>query len=126
MAETKNETKKKPQVVVPGLMCGLNKKVTQGQGGVVLPESSTTTAPVQEAAPVQASEAKVTPQSFNGWLEQYTGVKEQGQAIWVPAEVKKELEKIRVNASKNIPLRSLAAAMIMSYIQEHPEEIASL
>ena len=79
MAETKNETKKKPQVVVPGLMRGLNKKVTQGQGGVVLPESSTTTAPVQEAAPVQASEAKVTPQSFNGWLEQYTGVKEQGQ-----------------------------------------------
>ena len=97
MAETKNETKKKPQVVVPGLMRGLNKKV-----------------------------AKVTPQSFNGWLEQYTGVKEQGQAIWVPAEVKKELEKIRVNASKNIPLRSLAAAMIMSYIQEHLEEIASL
>ncbi len=126
MAETKNETKKKPQVVVPGLMRGLNKKVTQGQGGVVLPELSTTTAPVQEAAPVQASEAKVTPQSFNGWLEQYTGVKEQGQAIWVPAEVKKELEKIRVNASKNIPLRSLAAAMIMRYIQEHPEEMASL
>ena len=103
------------------MLRSLNK---QAQGGVVLPESSTTTAPVQEAAPVQASETK--PQSFKGWLEQYTGVKEQGQAIWVPAEVKKELEKIRVNASKNIPLRSLAAAMIMSYIQEHPEEIASL
>ena len=38
----------------------------------------------------------------------------------MPAEVKKELEKIRVNASKNIPLRSLASAIIMMYIQEHP------
>lgn len=112
----------KPKIM-PGMLRSLNK---QAQGGVVLPESSTTTAPVQEAAPVPAPEAKVTPQSLNGWLEQYTGVKEQGQAIWVPAEVKKELEKIRVNASKNIPLRSLAAAMIMRYIQEHPEEMASL
>lgn len=112
----------KPKIM-PGMLRSLNKQA-QGQGGVVLPESSTTTAPVQESAPVQ--EAKVIPQSFNDWLEQYTGVKEQGQAIWVPAEVKKELEKIRVNASKNIPLRSLAAAMIMRYIQEHPEEMASL
>ena len=114
----------KPKIM-PGMLRSLNKQA-QGQGGVVLPESSTTTAPVQESAPVPAPSPKAIPQSFNGWLEQYTGVKEQGQAIWVPAEVKKELEKIRVNASKNIPIRSLAAAMIMSYIQEHLEEIASL
>ena len=121
MAETKNETKKKPQVVVPGLMRGLNKKV-QGQGGGV---SLPTEAPAQEPVPVdQEQPANIT--TFAERVEKYTGVKEQGQAIWVPAEVKKELEKIRVNASKNIPLRSLAAAMIMSYIQEHLEEIASL
>ena len=114
----------KPKIM-PGMLRSLNKQA-QGQGGVVLPESSTTTAPVQESTPVPAPEVKTVPQSFSGWLKQYTGVKEQGQAIWVPAEVKKELEKIRVNASKNIPLRSLAAAMVMRYIQEHPEEIASL
>ena len=125
MAETKNETKKKPQVVVPGLMRGLNKKVTQGQGGgVPLP----TEAPAQEPAPVQEQEqeqpANIT--SFAERIEKYTGVKEQGQAIWVPAEVKKELEMIRVKASKNIPLRSLAAAMIMAFISEHPEDIEKL
>ena len=64
--------------------------------------------------------------SFAERIEKYTGVKEQGQAIWVPAEVKKELEMIRVKASKNIPLRSLAAAMIMAFISEHPEEIEKL
>lgn len=123
MAETKNETKKKPQVVVPGLMRGLNKKVTQGQGGgVPLP----TEAPAQEPAPVQEQEQPANITNFAERIEKYTGVKEQGQAIWVPAEVKKELEMIRVKASKNIPLRSLAAAMIMAFISEHPEEIEKL
>ena len=123
MAETKNETKKKPQVVVPGLMRGLNKKVTQGQGGGV---SLPTEAPAQEPAPVQEQEQPSNITSFAERIEKYTGVKEQGQAIWVPAEVKKELEMIRVKASKNIPLRSLAAAMIMAFISEHPEEIEKL
>ena len=110
---------------MPGMLRNLNKQA-QGQGGVVLPESSTTTAPVQESAPVPASEVNVTPQSLNGWLEQYTGVKEQGQAIWVPAEVKKELEKIRVNASKNIHRRSLDYVIISMYSHELLDEIADL
>lgn len=123
MAETKNETKKKPQVVVPGLMRGLNKKVTQGQGGgVPLP----TEAPAQEPVPVQEQEQPANITTFAERVEKYTGVKEQGQAIWVPVEVKKELEMIRIKASKNIPLRSLAAAMIMAFISEHPEEIEKL
>ncbi len=123
MAETKNETKKKPQVVVPGLMRGLNKKVTQGQGGgVALP----TETPAQEPGPVQEKKQPTNITTFAERVEKYTGVKEQGQAIWVPAEVKKELEMIRVKASKNIPLRSLAAAMIMAFISEHPEEIEKL
>lgn len=123
MAETKNETKKKPQVVVPGLMRGLNKKVTQGQGGgVALP----TETPAQEPVPVQEQEQPANITTFAERVEKYTGVKEQGQAIWVPAEVKKELEMIRIKASKNIPLRSLAAAMIMAFISEHPEEIEKL
>lgn len=112
--------KKKTQVVAPGMLRSLNKQV-QG-GGVQLP----TEAPAQEPVPVQEQEQPANITTFAERVEKYTGVKEQGQAIWVPAEVKKELEKIRVNASKNIPLRSLAAAMIMSYIQEHPEEMASL
>ena len=42
-------------------------------------------------------------------------------AIWLPKEVKKRLELIRVNANRNIPLRSLAAAIIMTYIEENED-----
>ena len=56
----------------------------------------------------------------------YTGVSEQGDAVWLPKEVKKRLELIRVNAKRNIPLRSLAAAIIMTYIEENEENINEL
>ena len=54
--------------------------------------------------------------AFEENLAKYTGVSEQGVAIWLPKEVKKRLELIRVNANRNIPLRSLAAAIIMSLL----------
>ncbi len=54
-------------------------------------------------------------------LAKYTGVSEQGDAVWLPKEVKKRLELIRVNANRNIPLRSLAAAIIMTYIEENED-----
>ena len=57
-------------------------------------------------------------------LAKYTG--EQGDAVWLPKEVKKRLELIRVNAKRNIPLRSLAAAIIMTYIEENEENINEL
>ena len=46
---------------------------------------------------------------------------EENLAIWLPKEVKKRLELIRVNANRNIPLRSLAAAIIMTYIEENED-----
>ena len=39
-------SKETKQKIMPGMLRNLNKQA-QGQGGVVLPESSTTTAPVQ-------------------------------------------------------------------------------
>lgn len=59
-------------------------------------------------------------------LAQYTGISEQGVAIWLPKEVKKRLELIRVNASRNIPLRTLAAAIIMTYIEENEDKLNEL
>jgi len=64
--------------------------------------------------------------SFTDGLEKYTGVKGQGSAIWVPTEVKKCIESIRAKASNNIPIRSMAAAMIMAFIEEHKKEISKL
>ena len=59
-------------------------------------------------------------------LAKYTGISEQGFAIWLPKEVKKRLELIRLNAHRNIPLRSLAAAIIMTYIEENEESLNEL
>ena len=63
---------------------------------------------------------------FEANLDKYTGVSEQGVAIWLPKEVKKRLEVIRANADRNIPLRSLAAAIIMTYIEENENLIENL
>lgn len=63
---------------------------------------------------------------FKENLEIYTGVKGQGLAIWVPSEVKKQVELLCAKAKTNIPIRSMAAAMIMAFIEEHRRELNNL
>ena len=63
---------------------------------------------------------------FKENLEIYTGVKGQGLAIWVPSDVKKQVELLCAKAKINIPIRSMAAAMIMAFIEEHRRELNSL
>ena len=83
----------------------------------------TTNETPQEKPVVKTKETKNRTSSamkrFEENLDKYTGVSEQGVAIWLPKEVKKRLEIIRANADRNIPLRSLAAAIIMTYIEEN-------
>ncbi len=64
--------------------------------------------------------------AFEENLTKYTGINEQGIAIWLPKEVKKKLEMVRINASRSIPLRSLAAAIIMTYISENEDKLNEL
>ena len=63
---------------------------------------------------------------FTALLEDYTGVKGQGAAVWIPTEVKKRIEFVRANAKTNIPIRALAAAMIVAFIDEHRNELKTL
>ena len=63
---------------------------------------------------------------FTEGLDEFTGVKGQGSAVWIPTEVKKRIELIRANAKANIPIRALAAAMIVAFIEEHQRELGSL
>ncbi len=65
-------------------------------------------------------------QWFTEGLDEFTGVKGQGSAVWIPTEVKKRIELIRANARTNIPIRALAAAMIVAFIEEHQRELGSL
>lgn len=74
----------------------------------------------------KAKSKRTSKKLFEENIAKYTGVGGQGEAIWLPKEVKKELEKIRVNSSRNIPLRTLASAIIMTYIEENKEKLESL
>ena len=44
----------------------------------------------------------------------------------LPTEVKKQIEQLRANSERNIPIRALAAAMIVAFMEEHREELGSL
>lgn len=74
----------------------------------------------------QAKTKRASKKLFEENIAKYTGIGGQGEAIWLPKEVKKELEKIRVNSNRNIPLRTLASAIIMTYIEENKEKLESL
>ena len=41
-------------------------------------------------------------------------------------EVKKQIEQLRANSERNIPIRALAAAMIVAFMEEHKKELSSL
>ena len=78
------------------------------------------------AAEKEAKRHKKGKNAFEENLAKYKGISEQGYAIWLPKDVKKRLELIRINANRNIPLRSLAAAIIMTYIEENEEKLNGL
>ena len=63
---------------------------------------------------------------FEENFEKYAKVGEQGVAIWLPKEVKKKLELICAQSDKNIPIRSLASTIIMTYIEENENIIHNL
>lgn len=108
----------------------------------VTPEPETTPSEPEEPKPVAEEISEVTEEVieaprktfrrrgnmklFEENLAKYTGISEQGIAIWMPKEVKKRLELIRINADRNIPLRSLAAAIIMTYIAENEDKLDNL
>lgn len=83
----------------------------------------------KEDAPITAVSSKSSSREwrrFSEGLDEFTGVKGQGSAVWIPTEVKKQIELIRANARTNIPIRALAAAMIVAFIEEHRKELGSL
>ena len=120
------EVKKKREVPMPGTMRNLN--FDSKSDGISLPETKKEPQPQTQEVSQSASVESTKIMSFTELVDSYTGTKGQGQgqAIWVPNEVKKDLERIRLDAKKNVPLRALAAAMIKAFIAEHPDEIAKL
>ena len=128
MEKNKKQTQKKvaPQSINPLEDIGLDALVK----GITNPDAVQTQAQkntqsqTQTVAEPDADDAEKT--VCESYLKDYTGVKEQGVAVWLPTEVKKELDVIRANAKGNIPLRALAAAMVKTFISEHKTDIDKL
>ena len=117
---------KKNTVIIPGTMQNIGR---QSQGRVVDEETQPKEQEAHQTPAVKPEPSEgMKAVAFIELVDKFTGTKGQGQgqAIWVPNEIKKDLERIRVNDKKNIPLRALAAAMITAFIKEHPEEIEKL
>lgn len=113
----------RPEIYNPLANMGLDDIVR----GITAPDKEpAANADESSAAEKEAKRRKKGKDAFEGNLAKYTGISDQGSAIWLPKDVKKRLEIIRINASRNIPLRSLAAAIIMTYIEENEEKLNGL
>lgn len=117
----------RPTVINPLASMGLDDIVR----GITAPDNATRPENENAGEAAETSKKMSRPRrggrkAFEENLARYTGINEQGIAIWLPREVKKRLELIRANASRNIPLRSLAAAIIMTYIEENDDRLNEL
>lgn len=90
--------------------------------GIAMPEQPIQT-PVQKSSTIDSEDMW---DNFTHKMIEYTGVKGQGSAIWIPDEVKKRLDDLRKKAKRNIPLRSMAAAMMMAFIEEYEDHLKEL
>ena len=67
--------------------------------------------------------------TWNKFLEnmiKYTGVKEQGSAVWLPSDVKKRLDDFRATAKRNIPIRTLVSAIVVAFLDENEGKLKEL
>lgn len=124
----------KPQTANPLAGMGLDEIVrsmtTETPSNQSESEETSDAAKTEDAA---QKEEKTAPKRRRGSIKtleenisKYKGLNEQGFAIWLPKEVKKRLEMIRLNAERTIPLRALASAIIMTYIQENEDKLNQL
>ena len=105
----------------------INPLLSKNDNGISLAESVTqiTGANAESKDKATAFHKEKSDWHAIGW-ENYTGVKGQGAAVWLPTEVKKQIEQLRANSERNIPIRALAAAMIVAFMEEHKKELSSL
>jgi hypothetical protein len=123
----------KPQTANPLAGMGLDEIVRSMTNDSPSAQDEQTVEALEENKVSETSDVKATPKRRRGSIKtleenisKYKGLNEQGFAIWLPKEVKKKLEIIRLNAERTIPLRALASAIIMTYIQENEEKLNQL
>ena len=109
---------KKERVSMPTGQNKMKEYLQQSQTGtskptVAMPEQEQTN-PVQEQT---VSDGEL----WNKFLEnmiKYTGVKEQGSAVWLPSDVKKRVDDFRATAKRNIPIRMQSCYYVLWFLAE--------
>lgn len=56
----------------------------------------------------------------------YATVREKGAAVWLPEEVKERLDKLRMSTVAKPHIRSLAAAIIVTFLDEYEQKVREL
>ena len=120
---------KKERVSMPTGQNKMKEYLQQSQTGTSKP---TVAMPEQEqTSPVQSIQEQSAPDGelWNKFLEnmiKYTGVKEQGSAVWLPSDVKKRLDDFRATAKRNIPIRTLVSAIVVAFLDENEGKLKEL
>ncbi len=87
-------------------------------------EIPATQEPVASVVPSADNDAQW--RNFKDYMVTYTGVKEQGSAVWLPSDVKKRLDKVRGSAKRNIPIRTMVSAIVMAFLDENESKLKEL
>lgn len=119
MADNKKREPSAPKGI--SMLGMLHESQQAGKPTVAMPEQEQTS-PVQEPA---VSDGEL----WNKFLEnmiKYTGVKEQGSAVWIPSDVKKRLDDFRATAKRNIPIRTLVSAIVVAFLDENEAKLKDL
>lgn len=82
--------------------------------------------PVDDVPPEESPSLIPGMEILQKYLEKYDIVHEKGDAIWLPTEVAKRLQLAKINMKHNISKRSLAAAIIMTFLEEHGDRLEEL
>ena len=64
--------------------------------------------------------------SFEANLDQYTGTKGQGTAVWLPNDIVKRMKIVSAEATRNLPIRAMAAAMTATFLDEFEKKMRKL
>ena len=104
----------------------LIKKLRKVQGDSVNPEqpSNISSNRGNKRSPKNSTQ-KIDTTWFNflSYCTKYATVREKGAAVWLPEDVKRRLEDLRKTSNAKLPIRSMAAAIIMTFLDDNEERV---
>ena len=74
--------------------------------------------------PRQEPSAEATEwQRFTIYLDEFKNVSEHGECVWLLKEVKREIERVKLESNSKLNIRQLVNAIVLAFIKEHNEDL---